>query len=166
MFLIGPCIVQSWYWHLVFWARCGRVLPFLLNSFVGETAEGFVSSIWFLLSKGRLQLGPVVAPFQIVQGGQPSCFCQVAATLPYCCNFGWSAPPPARWGNSVLGTTLSPTRLAQWPAISHFRGLACHPTPTLSTCSSLHLHLLRVRLLAPPRSPRLFSVPPYPHCQW
>jgi hypothetical protein len=62
-----------------------------------------VSSIWFLLSMGRFQLGPVIGQYQFVQGGQICCgFCQVSAELLYNCNSGWSVPPPVRWGNSVL----------------------------------------------------------------
>jgi hypothetical protein len=51
--------------------------------------------------------------------------------LQYSCNSGWSAPPSSRWGNSVLCTTHSPTRLAQQSAMPHSGRSACHP-PLLS----------------------------------
>jgi hypothetical protein len=72
-----------------------------------------VNSIWFLLSIGKVAIRPEVTHCQFIQDGQIRCFHQAAAALPYSCNSGWSAPPPARRGNSVLSTTLSPRRLTQ-----------------------------------------------------
>jgi hypothetical protein len=61
--------------------------------------------------QGRLQLGPEATHYQF--GLTCCCLLQMAAVLPYYCNSIWSVPPPARWGHSVLSTTVSPTRLAQ-----------------------------------------------------
>jgi hypothetical protein len=95
-----------------------------------------------------------------MQDGQSCCcFHQVAAALPFSCSSFWSAPPPARWGNSVLDAALCPRDQLQdlppallwevglslhpcsqslffsWSlldASSSFGRLAYHPTPTLS----------------------------------
>jgi hypothetical protein len=99
-----------------------------------------------------------------MHGGQSCCcFHQAATALSFSCNSVWSAPPLARWGNSVLNTALCPTRLdleftafpalGSWPvtpkcsqclcfsqsvlgASSSFRRLACHSMPALSLCAS------------------------------
>jgi hypothetical protein len=72
-----------------------------------------VSNIWFLCPQGRLQLGPMAAHYQFVQGGLFCCFHQVTAALPCSCNSGWLTPSPAKWDNSILCTTLSPIRSGQ-----------------------------------------------------
>jgi hypothetical protein len=86
--------------------------------------------------------------------------------LPFSCSSVWSAPPPARWGNSVLNAApcprnqvldplsalllevgLSPDPCSQLfcisqsllGAINSFVRLACHPTPALSLYPSPNL---------------------------
>jgi hypothetical protein len=89
-------------------------LPVMSGSCEVVSSNGWlVSSIWFLCPQGRLQLGPVVAHYQFVQGGPICCFYQAAAAVSYSCNSDWSAPSPERWDNSVFCTTLSARILAQ-----------------------------------------------------
>jgi hypothetical protein len=92
------------------------------NSEVISSDFWLVSSIWFLCPQVKLQLGSELKHYQLVHGGPICCFCHIIAALPYSCNYVWSAPPPARWGNSVLST-------APYPETSpHFGRLTCHPT--------------------------------------
>jgi hypothetical protein len=86
------------------------------------------------------------------------CFCQAVAALPYCCNSSWLAPPQAKWGNSVLSTTLNSTGLAQGFTKPCFGRLACCRTLALCLCSLPHLPFLRVLLLAPPSFSEVGSV--------
>jgi hypothetical protein len=130
--------------RLIFWVTWGTVLPLLLDTLGRSWLEGFFpaflglmghllqpgwleSSIWFLRPQGSLQLGPVIAHYWFVQGGPICCFRQVAAALPYICNSGWSAPPPVRWGDSVLCIALSPRRLAQQSATTPLGGCLISP---------------------------------------
>jgi hypothetical protein len=66
----------------------------------------------------------------------------------------WSAPPPARWGNSVLSTALSSETNSGIHHQSHFGRLACCLTPTPSLCYFSSVRLLRVQLLPHPHSLR------------
>jgi hypothetical protein len=111
-----------------------------------------VSNIWFLLSIEQVAMGTHGSSLSVwarwsdllfLQGG--SCI----ALMLQCYNSVWSAPPPARWSNSVFSIALSPTRLAQRSAYPHLGKLACHPSPTLSSCSSPFFLSLRVWFLAP-----------------
>jgi hypothetical protein len=113
---------------------------------------------------------------QFMQGGQSCCFHQVTAGLPFSCSSVWSAPPLARWGNSLLNGALCPRDQLQDPPpallwedglLSHPRSqplrfpwsllsassssgkLACRLTPTLKLCCFMCMSL-RVWLLAPP----------------
>jgi hypothetical protein len=122
--------IGAWYSGLC-WGGC---CPFLLDRLVWEDGWSFfpcfpwsyglsitsrssevvssddwlVISNWFL-QQGRLQLGPEVTHYRFVQGGLMCyCFHQAAAVLPYSCNSVWSAPPPTRWGNSILSTASVP----------------------------------------------------------
>jgi hypothetical protein len=90
-------------------------------------------------------------------------FHQAAAAVPFSCSSVWSAPPPERWGNSVLKAApipeiicgslfwevalfcevgLSPHPCSQPLCFSQSllgvgsssRRLACHPAPALSLC--------------------------------
>jgi hypothetical protein len=72
-------------------------------------------------------------------------FCQAAAVLPYSCNSVWSAPPPARWGNSVLSTALSLRKLAQQFSI-----------PLLWEADLLH-HCSQILLPVPPSLVEIFG---------
>jgi hypothetical protein len=80
--------------------------------------------------QGKLQLGSEVTRWQLMKSVQIyCCFCHVADVLLYSCKYGWSVPPQARWGNSVLSTTLNPTRLAQQSIMAPLLevGLSSHP---------------------------------------
>jgi hypothetical protein len=114
-----------------------------------------------------------------MQGGQSCCFHQAVAALPFSYNFMWLAPPPARWGNSVLNTAFCPTRSALGPTtyptlggwlispllLSAFVSLPASAgwgllwAVGLSLHSCSHLCSLRVLLLPPPHSPG--QVQPY-----
>jgi hypothetical protein len=73
-----------------------------------------------------------------MQRGQS--FCNFYLALPYSWNSVWSAPPPARRGNSVLSTALCLTdQLQDLLLLPHFGKLVCLPTPALSLCASLDL---------------------------
>jgi hypothetical protein len=103
-----------------------------------------VTGLWAVFgsycSQGRLQLGPEVNHCQFVQGGQiHCCFCQEAAVLPYSCNSGCSAPPPARWGNSVLNSALRPMRLTQWSTMALLLGGWLVTPPLLSAFVTFHV---------------------------
>jgi hypothetical protein len=128
----------------------------------------FVNSIWFLLSMEQVAIGtcgsllPVYAKwldlFVVFTRWQLCCLTLqlylVSSSL-------------SRMGKFSFEYPLSPTKLAPWSTTSHFGSLACHPTPTLSTCSSPHLCSLKVQLLVPPLIlGGWFSVPPHPRCQW
>jgi hypothetical protein len=115
-----------------------------------------------------MQLGPAVNHCHFAQGGLIyCCFCLAEAVLPYSCNSGWSAPPPARWESSVLSITLSPKRLAQWSTIaplcefgllphSHSQTLCLTSLP----CSLIIPLLWEFGLLPQPCSQVLFLVTP------
>jgi hypothetical protein len=82
-----------------------------------------VTDLWVVFDlfcpQDRLQLGPEVTHCQFVLRGQSCCcFHQVTPELIYKCNSIWLDTPWARWGNSVLSITLSPTRPAQWSTTS------------------------------------------------
>jgi hypothetical protein len=97
---------------LVLWAMCYKQ-----EIWRGLIKWLFVSSTLFLLSTERVTFGTCSSSLPFVQDSAICCFCQAAAALPYCCNSGWSAPMPARWGNSILYTALSPSRLTQWSSM-------------------------------------------------
>jgi hypothetical protein len=62
--------------------------------------DWLVSSIWFLLSAGKLHLGPEVTHYQLVQGVRSCCcFHQAAAVFLYFFKSVWLDPPTGRWGN-------------------------------------------------------------------
>jgi hypothetical protein len=87
--------------------------------------------------------------------------------LSHHCNFVWSATPPARCGDSVLSTALSPTRLAQWSTSPYFGRLPCCPTPALNAFSFPHLHSLKslAHCLTPVLWDWFSALTPF-HCQW
>jgi hypothetical protein len=59
----------------------------------------------------------------------------------------WSAPLPARWGNSILNTVLSPMRQAHQSTMALLWEVGLSPHPTLSLCASHCLFLMIVLLL-------------------
>jgi hypothetical protein len=70
---------------------------------------------------------------QSVQSG--CCLYQATVALLYSCNCLWSAPLPARWGNSVLSTALILTKLAQTASTSPaLRGWLIIPPPFSEFC--------------------------------
>jgi hypothetical protein len=165
---------------LVFWALWGRVLPLLSDSLGRRRLEVFwffvfhfpwsygpsivsgnseivspdgwlVSSICSFCPQSRLQFEPVCARWSdllFLPGG--SCVALPLQPRLVSCS-------PARWGNLVLSTALSPMGLAQQSTTPCFRRLAFCPTPALSLCSLPLLPLLRVQLLAPPPFSRVGS---------
>jgi hypothetical protein len=74
-----------------------------------------------------------------MQGGQSCCFQQAAAMLSFSCISVWSAPPPARWGNSVLNPALCPRDQIQDPppALTWEIGLSSQPHFSLCAFADL-----------------------------
>jgi hypothetical protein len=68
-----------------------------------------------------------------------------------------SAPPTARWSNSVLSTALNPIGLAQKSTMTPLWEVVLFPHPSSQLCSLSCLHLLRVWPLA--SSPFLEAIP-------
>jgi hypothetical protein len=111
---------------------------------------------------------PEVTHCQFVQSSEICCyFHQVAAALPYHCNSVWSAPSSGRWGNSVLGITFRPTRLAQGSitALPWKVGLLPYPHSQSLCLTPLLLLLVQlfweVDLLPQPHSQPLLLVPSF-----
>jgi hypothetical protein len=76
---------------------------------------GLWAVFWFFLSTGQVAIGTWSKSLPVCECGLLCCcFCQVTAALHYHCNSVWLVRLPARWGLSVLGTILSPRRIAQW----------------------------------------------------
>jgi hypothetical protein len=59
--------------------------------------------------------------------------------LQYSCNSVWSASSPARRGNSVLSTAISPMRLAQWFTTPTLGDWLVAPICSQSRCLALPL---------------------------
>jgi hypothetical protein len=109
------------------------------------------------------------------KGGQSyCCFHQGLAVLPFSCNSIWSAPPPARWGNSVLNTALVPQYQLQDPPSAPLWevGLLPHPCsqplclsrPLL--CASSSCGRLTCHPILPPPCSAFVSFPTSAGCQW
>jgi hypothetical protein len=116
--------VQSWYW-------CSS-----RSSDVFSPGDWLVSGIWTFCPQGLLELwGAVRLP---AHAGWSELFSQAAAVF-FSCSCVCSAPPLARWGNSVLNAALCPgDRL--WdppPALLWEVSLLLIPSFSLYACPNL-----------------------------
>jgi hypothetical protein len=127
---------------------------------VVSPGDWFVSSIFSIYTQGKLKMESEVS-LPVCAGWSELLFSPGAAALPISCNSAWSAPPPARCGNSVLNTAICVTGSAPGSTTCPASGgcllphpcaqllclsqpllsassssgrLVCHPTPTLSLC--------------------------------
>jgi hypothetical protein len=110
-----------------------------------------------------LQLGPVLAHYDFVQGGQIGCcFHQAADTLPYICNSNWSAPPPTR---CVSSSPNIPMRLAQRLPRPTLRSWLVSPTPLSAFIPHPDFTYLEFGSLPHPVLQGWFSIPTHSHFQ-
>jgi hypothetical protein len=104
----------------------------------------------------RLQLGPVVAYYQFVQGG-PICCCfrQAAAVWPYAATLSGQLLP--QQGGPIQFWILPSV---PWDKLNGLPHLQFGRLPTLapSLCSSPYLPMLRVQVFAPPSFSEVGSV--------
>jgi hypothetical protein len=74
--------------------------------------DWFMSSKWFFLSTGQVAIGSWGNLLPVCAGGSELFFSPDGSCVALQLQL-WLAPPPARWGNSVLSTALCPMRPAQ-----------------------------------------------------
>jgi hypothetical protein len=102
---------------------------------------------------------PFISSSCLIVGGQSCCFKQAAAVLFFSCSSVWSAPPSARWGNSVLNAVLCARDQLQDPPPSLLWEVGLLSYPHCQLCAFPNLCWVLLALWEVGLSPHSHSQP-------